>query len=99
MKYAIVKFNGKQYKVSEGDVIAVDANLTDSTLNFDQVLFVGGDTVKVGAPFVKDAVVKATVLGDVKGPKIRVAKFKAKSNYHRATGYRSHLKQIRIDSI
>ncbi len=99
MKYAIVQFNGKQYKVFEGDVIAVDAATTESTLNFDQVLVVGGDSVKFGAPFVKDAVVKATVLGDVKGPKIRVAKFKAKSNYHRATGHRQSLKQVRIDSI
>lgn len=99
MKYAIVQFNGKQYKVAEGDVLTVDSNTTDSTINFDQVLVVGGDSVQIGAPYVKGAVVKATVLGEVSGPKIRVAKFKAKSNYHRVTGHRSHFKQIRIDAI
>jgi large subunit ribosomal protein L21 len=99
MKYAIVQFNGKQYKVAEGDILSVDSSTTDSTINFDQVLVLGGDSVQIGTPFVTGAVVKATVLGEVKGPKIRVAKFKAKSNYHRATGHRSHYKQIRIDSI
>ncbi len=99
MKYAIVRYNGKQHKVSEGDVILVDSAETADSINFELVMSVDGETVKVGNPVIAGVSIKATVLGEVKGEKIRVAKFKAKSNYHRVRGHRSTYKKVRIDSI
>lgn len=99
MKYAIVRYNGKQYKVAAGDVIKVASSDTNDTLNFEVILSADGDNVTVGTPVISGVTIKATVLGDVKGPKIRVAKFRAKSNYHRVIGHRSTYKQVRIDSI
>jgi large subunit ribosomal protein L21 len=97
MKYAVLAYNGKQFKVSPGDVISVEYSGEDTSLNFDQVLFVGGDKPLFGAPFVSGVTIKGTVVGSSKGPKIRVAKFKAKSNYHNVQGYRSKLKQVKVE--
>lgn len=99
MKYAIIRYNGKQYKVAEGDVINVESADSSDKLNFDVVMTSDGEKFQFGSPIVSGASVKATVLGEVKGDKIRVAKFKAKSNYHKVRGHRSTYKQVRIDSI
>jgi large subunit ribosomal protein L21 len=99
MKYAVVEFNGKQFKVAPGDVINVEFTGDDSSVNFDKVLFVGGDTPQFGAPYLSNVAIKATVVGQMKGPKIRVAKFKAKSNYHNVQGYRTAFKQVKIESF
>jgi large subunit ribosomal protein L21 len=99
MKYAVIKHNGKQFKVSEGDVIQVEGSFPDKSVSFDEILMVGGDSIQIGTPAVKGAKVTGTVLSEVLGPKIRVAKFKAKSNYHRAQGYRSKMVRVRIDSL
>ena len=99
MKYAIIRYNGKQFKVSEGDVIKVESSDTSEILNFEAILLSSDGKVQIGTPVVSGTTVKATVLGDIKGDKIRVAKFKAKSNYHRVKGHRSVYKQVRIDSI
>ena len=99
MKYAIVRYNGKQYKVSQGDVINVESSTTDEKLNFEVILSSDGEKITVGTPVVSGVTVKASVIDTVKGEKIRVAKFKAKSNYHKVRGHRSTYKQVRIDSI
>jgi large subunit ribosomal protein L21 len=99
MKYAIVEFNGKQFKVAPGEVINVELSGEDTALNFDKVLFMGGDTPQFGTPFLSGVALKATVVGEVKGPKIRVAKFKAKSNYHNTQGYRTTFKQVKVEAF
>ena len=87
--FAIIETGGKQVKVEEGQTIWVeklDVNEGDS-FTFDQVLFVGGDSVKVGSPVVEGASVTAKVEKQGRGKKITVFKYKAKKNYKRKQGH------------
>lgn len=101
-KYAVVKIAGFQYKVSEGDELEV--NKLDSekgkNITFEEVLLMAGDgQAKIGQPLVKGAKVKAKVLEQLKGKKIRVATYKAKSRYRRVKGFRPLLTKIKIEKI
>lgn len=98
MKYAVIKTQGKQYKVKEGDVVAVD-NVQDGKLNIEVLLLVSDKKVMIGKPVVSGAKIKAKVLKNFKGKKTRVAKFKAKSRYRRVVGFRPSLTQIQIEKI
>jgi large subunit ribosomal protein L21 len=98
MTYAIIKVAGKQYRVREGERLLVDRLHEDEGATIaPAVLLVGGD----GAPQLEpgDGAVTATVLGEVKGPKIRIGKYKKRTGYRRHTGFRASLTQIRIESI
>ena len=100
--YAIIKTGGKQYKVSEGDVITVEklaANEGDAVV-FDQVLTVVNDAdVKVGTPVVEGAKVTGKVEAQGKAKKILVFKYKAKSNYRRRQGHRQPFTKVVIEKI
>jgi large subunit ribosomal protein L21 len=98
MTYAIIKVAGKQYRVREGERLLVDRLASDEGATITPtVLLVGGD----GAPVLDPGGVKvtATVLGAVKGPKIRIGKYKKRTGYRKHTGFRASLTQIRIESI
>jgi large subunit ribosomal protein L21 len=98
MTYAIIKVAGKQYRVREGERLLVDRLHQDEGATFaPTVLLVGGD----GAPRLDpgDGAVTAKVLGDTKGPKIRIGKYKKRTGYRRHTGFRASLTQIQIESI
>lgn len=100
--YAIIKTGGKQYRVQEGDSIFVEklAADVDSEVVFDQVLAVVNDgDVKVGAPVVDGAKVTAKVLEQGKAKKIRIFKYKAKSNYRRRQGHRQPYTKVTIEKI
>ena len=102
MKYAVVTSGGKQYKVIEGQVLEIDKIEAESGANYtlDKVLLtVDGDSIHVGTPYLKDTVVIAKVLEQVKGDKIRVAKFKAKARYRKVQGFRAQLTRIKISSL
>jgi large subunit ribosomal protein L21 len=102
MKYAVVKTGGKQYKISEGDILEVERlSLGDEKeISFDDVLLYTADgVVRVGTPMLSGIEIKATVLGQIKGKKIRVAKYKAKVRYRRVTGHRQLLTKVQISSI
>jgi large subunit ribosomal protein L21 len=95
--YAIIKVAGKQYRVREGERLLVDRLAQDDGATFTPtVLLVGGDGEPTLDPGVK---VTAKVLGAVKGPKIRIGKYKKRTGYRRHTGFRSSLTQIEIESI
>lgn len=98
--YAIIATGGKQYKVSEGDVIDVEklAGEVGSKVEFDQVLAVSGDTLKFGKD-VADAKVSATVMDQGRGKKITVYHFKPKTGYHKKNGHRQAYTRVKIDSI
>ena len=97
MSYAIISVGGKQYRVREGERLLVDRLAQDEGATITPaVLLVGGDGETVLDPDVK---VTATVLGAVKGPKIRIGKYKKRTGYRRHTGFRASLTQIRIESI
>ena len=100
--YAIIETGGKQYKVKEGDIITVEKLGADAgtVYTFDRVLSVAdGETVSFGAPYVEGASVAASIMGDGKGKKIVVYKFRAKKNYHRKKGHRQPFTRLKIDSI
>ena len=98
MTYAIIKVAGKQYRVREGERLLVDRLAEDDGATISPtVLLVGGD----GSPVLDAADVKVTakVLGAVKGPKIRIGKYKKRTGYRRHTGFRASLTRIEIESI
>lgn len=102
MKYAVISSGNKQFKVAEGDVIIVDrlASKANDAYTFENVLlFVDGDNRKVGMPTLTDVAVTGKVLEEVRGPKIRVAKFKAKVRYRRVTGFRASQTRVQIEKI
>ena len=99
--YAIIATGGKQYRVSEGDEIFVeklDAQ-NDSVVSFDALLVGEGEDVKVGTPVVAGVKVEGTVVGQVKGEKIIVFKYKSKKNYRRKQGHRQPYTKVKITKI
>lgn len=102
MKYAIVEDGGKQYRAVEGgqiDVDRIEAEIGEQ-VDLEHVLLVANDEqVNVGTPFVEGAKVQATVVGQVKGPKLVVFKYKPKKRYRAKTGHRQQYTRIQIDSI
>lgn len=100
--YAIIRTGGKQYRVSEGDVLNVEKlNVEEGQeVVFDEVLTVVNDgDVKVGAPTVAGAKVTAKVAKQGKADKIFVFKYRAKSNYRKRQGHRQPFTQVEITSI
>jgi large subunit ribosomal protein L21 len=98
MTYAIIQVAGKQYRVREGERLLVDRLSHDEGTSFSpDVLLIGGD----GSPVLDPTGVKVTakVVGAVKGPKIRIGKYKKRTGYRRHTGFRASLSQIEIESI
>ncbi len=99
--YAIIETGGKQYRVQPGETIYVErlsSNVGD-TISLDQVLLVGGESVRVGTPLVANATVKGTVLEQGRDRKIRVFKFKRRKHYRRTRGHRQAYTAIRIETI
>lgn len=99
--YAIIATGGKQYRVSEGDVIYIEKidAAVDSTVSFD-VLLVGNEgDVKVGTPVVEGVKVEGKVVGQIRGEKIVVFKYKAKKNYRRKQGHRQPYTKVEITKI
>lgn len=100
--YAIIETGGKQYQVSEGDVIFVeklDAE-AEASITIDKVVAVGKeDGIVVGTPYVEGATVAATVVKNGKGKKITVFTYKPKKDSKRKIGHRQPYSQIKIDAI
>ncbi len=98
--YAIIATGGKQYKVSEGDVIKVEKLDMEpgQVVTFDQVIAVSDETLKVGAD-VAEASVTATVMEQGRGKKVIVYKYKRKTGYHKKNGHRQAYTQVKIDKI
>ncbi len=100
--YAVIKTGGKQYRVREGDTLRVEKLSAEqgAKIQFDQVLMVGeGDDVKLGTPFVSGTQVSATVIGQGRGEKIKVVKFKRRKNYLRQKGHRQAFTEVEITKI
>ncbi|HIU16718.1 MAG TPA: 50S ribosomal protein L21 [Candidatus Ventricola intestinavium] len=99
--YAIIATGGKQYRVSEGDVIyieKVDAQV-DSTVSFDALLVGENGDVKIGTPVVEGVKVEGKVVGQIRGEKIIVFKYKSKKNYRRKQGHRQPYSKVEITKI
>ncbi len=102
MSYAIIQTGGKQYRVSEGDVLSVeklDAEAGKDTTFNDVLLVVNGDKINLGAPLVSGASVKAEVVDQYKDDKVIAFKFKRRKGYHRTVGHRRQLTKLKITKI
>ncbi len=100
--YAVIKTGGKQYRVSEGELLKVEkieGNKGDTVL-FDNVLMVSRDgDIKVGTPVVEGAKVTGEIVTETKSPKITVFKMKRRKGYRRKTGHRQKLTVLKIKEI
>ncbi len=101
MRYAIVIDKNRQHRVEEGSVIDLDLREAEagSQLELQVMRLADGEAVQIGGPVLDGSVVKATVLDQVKGPKIRVFKYKPKKRYRVTTGHRQAYTRVRIDEI
>ena len=99
--YAIVKTGGKQYKVAEGDVIAVEKldAVAGAEVTLTPILLVDGETVTHDADKLAKASVTVEVVAQTKGPKIKIHKFKNKTGYHKRMGHRQRLTQVKVTGI
>jgi len=101
MATAVIRTGGKQYRISEGDTLAVEllAGSPGDEIEFSDVLFVGGDTPKIGKPTVAGAKVKAKIVAQDRGERLVVFKFKRRKRYKRKNGHRQHFTSVKITSI
>jgi large subunit ribosomal protein L21 len=100
MKKAVITTGGKQYLVSEGDVLDVELLASDKTLSFESLLSIDGDTVKVGTPVVEGSKVAAEVVeAEIKADKVTAIRYKAKKRVHKVHGHRQKLSKIKITKI
>lgn len=100
--YAVIKTGGKQYKVSEGEVLnfeKIEGEKGD-TVSFDEVLLVSGDgDIRVGTPFVEGAKVVGEIVSQTRGSKVVVFKMKRRKGYSKKTGHRQDLTSLKIKEI
>ena len=99
--YAIIKTGGKQIKVEAGQAIYIEKLNAEAgeKVTFDQVVFVGGDDVKVGTPLVEGATVEATVEKQGRQKKVTTFKYKRRKDTHRKQGHRQPYTKVIIDAI
>ena len=100
--FAVLKTGGKQYKVQSGDMLRVEKLAADAgeTIQFNEILMLGGDAPVIGAPFVADAAVQAEVIDQVKGDKvINFVKRRRKHSSQRTKGHRQKLTLLRVTEI
>ena len=102
MKYAVVECGGKQYKAVEGGTIEVDRFSAEvgEQVDLERVLlFVDGEQVSVGTPVVEGVKIQATVVAQIKGPKLIVFRYKPKKRIRVKTGHRQKYTRLQIDTI
>ena len=102
MKYAVIRTGGKQYRVSEGDVVKVEKlpGEVGEKITLADVLFVGGNgEVKIGSPVVSNATVTGEIVGQIRAKKVRVFKKKRRKSYSRQQGHRQYQTALKITSI
>ena len=99
--YAVIVSGGKQYRVTKGDTIYVEKldQQPDSTISFDVLMLGSDEGVKIGAPTVAGAMVEGKVIGQVKGEKIIIYKYKSKKNFDRKAGHRQNYTKVEITAV
>ncbi|HIJ80678.1 MAG TPA: 50S ribosomal protein L21 [Desulfuromonadales bacterium] len=99
--YAVIKTGGKQYKVTEGEFLKVEKleGEIGDTVEFAEILMVGGEKTVVGAPLVAGASVTAKIAVQGKGKKVLVFKSKRRKDSRKLRGHRQHLTVLRIEKI
>lgn len=100
MSYAVIKTGGKQYRVSEGQLLVVEKLEAEAKVVFDQVLLVASEgAVKVGKPLVEGATVEAEVVSQFRGEKVRILKLRRRKHHKKQAGHRQYLTEVKITRI
>ena len=100
--YAVIKTGGKQYRVSAGQKLKVEQIPADvgAEVTLDQILMVGeGESVKIGAPFIAGASVKATVVSHGRHDKVKIFKMRRRKHYQKRQGHRQNYTELQINAI
>lgn len=100
--YAVIKTGGKQYRVSLGEKLKIEQILADigQKISFTEILSIGeGDQIEFGTPFIKNALVEATIISQGKYKKIKIFKMRRRKHYQKHQGHRQNYTEICIDSI
>jgi len=100
--YAVIRTGGKQYRVSTGQAVKIETidAAPGTEVSFDEVLAVGdGSEVRIGTPHVQGAIVKATVLGHGRHPKVTIFKMRRRKHFQKHAGHRQNFTEVRISSI
>ncbi len=102
--FAVIRTGGKQYRVAPGDVLEVeivdDKAQEGGRIALDQVLLVYGDGgTRVGNPLIPGAVVEATLIKDMRGPKVRIFKHKKRKAFRKRGGHRQDLQRVKVERI
>ncbi|HEY2410239.1 MAG TPA: 50S ribosomal protein L21 [Polyangiaceae bacterium] len=101
MAYAVIRTGGKQYRVTEGDLLQVEllAGNPGDKVKFDQVLMVSGESPTFGKPIVKGASVEGEIVRQMRGPKLIVFKFRKRKRSRKKAGHRQNLTAIKITGV
>jgi large subunit ribosomal protein L21 len=99
--YAVIRTGGKQYRVSEGQLLRVEklAGSAGDKITFGEVLLLGGDAPKIGRPLVQGAAVAAEITAQDRGKKLVIFKFRRRKNYRRKNGHRQPYTELKITGI
>ena len=99
--YAVIKTGGKQYRVSEGQILRVEKldGKAGDAVTFKEVLLVGGESTKIGRPTVAGAQVSAEIMAQDRAKKVVIFKFRRRKNYRRKTGHRQPYTELKITGI
>jgi large subunit ribosomal protein L21 len=100
--YAIIDEGGRQHRVTPGDTLKIDRELTgdEKTVTFDRILLVAGDgEPRIGTPLVAGASITADVVGPATGPKVVTFKYRRRKGYHKKIGHRQHYTAVKITAI
>lgn len=95
-KYAIIQLGGKQFKITEGLEFRLERQ---EKLDIGVLLYFDGKNVEIGEPLLTGITVKAKIIGEEKAPKIRVARFRAKSRHRRVKGHKQPMSVVKVESI
>lgn len=101
MAYAVIRSGGKQYRVAEGDTVRVDllSGAAGDKITFDDVLMIGGDEPKIGKPKVAGASVQGEIVGETKGDKLVVFKFRKRKRSRKKAGHRQSFTAVKITKV
>ncbi len=99
--YAVIESGGKQHRVVEGETLKLEKIEvpTGETVEFDKVLMIGGDEIKIGTPVLEGSKVTAEVVAHGRHKKVKIVKFNRRKHYRRETGHRQWFTEVKITGI
>jgi large subunit ribosomal protein L21 len=99
--HAVIMTGGKQYRVTEGQTLKIEKLIAEagSTVDFPVLMITDGDQIKVGAPYLTAGKVEASVIGEGRGEKIHIVKFRRRKHHRKQMGHRQYYTEVKITKI